>query len=285
MIDQQSLDQINKVISDVSKNGRKLFLTKWWIIWPTLTAIFLAWVPFYGYFYLLGKLDALGFEAADVSPKVYDLIIYFLLGISDFVSVLYAYRFLGFTKSFIVPTIGIGILSLIGFFWWSGKSKITTADNMLQKSDPLTKLLALFARSIIRNAVLIVGLILSLLANIILVWLSIVLLILVPWLIAFSGYVPGKAAGEAILESPICVSYKSNEDFLEDHPNYDRNYFLGCSELSIEGKGISGRRVYVDENSIFFVSNTASYQVSHKGEILYFRPITRLDNSSDAKDD
>jgi hypothetical protein len=91
------------------------------------------------------------------------------------------------------------------------------------------------------------------------------------WLLSLTGYISGLEEGKDIVSDRICEVQHEWKDFEKK-----QGFFHGCSEIKIEKKMVAGKRVYSDKNSTFFVTNKGSYQVNNKGEILYFRPITRL---------
>ena len=101
------------------------------------------------------------------------------------------------------------------------------------------------------------------------------------WLLTMMGYLAGTNDGQKIMENRFCV----NESELEDSDkarDRARGYSYSCAKIEIDGKKMSGKRIYSDNVSTFFMTNDAVYQVSPAGKIIFSRNITRF-KKDDAK--
>jgi hypothetical protein len=284
--------KVEEVRDETVKKYPKPIITKWRVIVSFLLSLFLAWVPFFGYTYLIAYLQMLGFDSVDVNPKIYDLVVLFLEALSrpllKGVAFIDSNMWLAVFKEtlkycWILFSLFIVFSILARFIQWRSRSKsqsTSTANNLIERY--LETLLINSTKNIKALTITALSSVVITISSVAM-WvfgaLFLFAMAVVFWLLAMLGQMAGWDAGKEILKSSIC----SEGDWTE--VEIDKGFVQHCAQIEIKGELVSGKRVFSDSQSTFFVTNQGSYQVSPGGEVLYFRPITRLDDTGNAKDD
>ncbi|MBU2864402.1 hypothetical protein KO489_11160 [Reinekea forsetii] len=273
--------------SDAMKQEKDLlsFVPKIKWIFPILGSALLAFIPFFGYSYLIGRLETYGFSGVDIDPKLYDLVLNALYGVVGPLSDIS--RISVFELFFWVAglTLVVGLFVPIVFAIVSRCSKYVESvkkaegTNVFKLNDDDVQAAGSSWSAFFRLCIFFwykAGQIYFGALLLLLLTLAGALMLM---LLGLSGILLGSGDGKAVIKSSIC----SERDFTE--AEIKQGFAQHCAQIKINGELVSGQRVFSDSKSTFFVTNEGSFQVSPEGAVIYFRPITRLDDSGNAKND
>lgn len=295
----QGLEEQSEEKNGASVHTRKKpLVTKWRVIGSALFAGLLAWIPFFGYTYLIAKLYALGFSGVDVNPKAYDLVV---LALEGFTRPLV--KGIGFIESDVWLTVfketfkyavilfGLFLVFSISFrfFKWRNNNKIKKEKR--DKNVTESAIESILESVFIKSSENIIGFFTSAATAIALAFFSVGVwlfsgfvlftMAIVFWLLAMLGQMAGWADASDINKEKICteriVSTEDNRPVYSDK-EIKNGFALSCAKIEIEGEIVSGHRIFSDQYSTFFITNDGAFQVSTTGKILYQRIITRIDN-------
>jgi hypothetical protein len=287
--------KVEEVRDETVEKYPKPIITKWRVIGSLLFSLFLAWVPFFGYTYLIAMLQSAGFDGVDVNPKVYDLVMFFLAGWTDPI-----------TKGLTIPVLskwwelaqigakgGLGLflfmfmasLFVRGVEYFSYKKLLGAKYNERPKLtlEEMARDLLLDSARDYKSFFILLGY--SIIAGFMSVFSAVMTIYMfiffgaLLWLLAMMGYLAGNEYGKEISSHYVCTDHEWTEVEIK------QGYGKKCAQIQIEGELVSGQRIFSDSQSTFFVTNEGAYQVDPEGKVLYYRPITRLDDSGEAKDD
>lgn len=279
MEDQSTVEVGDKNNDDVRVTEGKSFLVTWRWLWAPAIGIYLAWVPFYGYTYLIKKLEYAGFDGVDINPKTYDLVYYFLEGWTDPITKALSFPDASIPWELVYKIMMFGGLVGLSFILFSFLNRwfsITT-----NKESSVVKPWSIKASKVFINAaysfkdslLLFLGGIVSTSLVVLLEILGLFFIFLLGallWLLALTGVMSGWKSGSELVKNPICNERPWNDSEI------NRGYGHSCSQIKIDGKFKEGHRIYSDSNSTFFVTNEGAYQVNNVGEKIYFKTITRI---------
>lgn len=244
----------------------------WRVLWISFTALLFSFVPFFGYTYLVSKLDGAGFERVNIDPKIYDLVFYaFEAFISPIKSVLTSSIWeavLNVLPRALILGLGMGLIIILTALF------IRVIENRKEKEDSTKLDFPTRVGGVIKNSAysfkdalitLSGGIFMVVIVHffiIVSIFVVIVVLALL-WVLAMQGAGIGYQDGESIINKPICFV---QAEVKEPPP------LIKCSKININGNMKNGKRVYIEGDITYFVTNDGSYQVNTKGEILYFKP-------------
>lgn len=231
-------------------------------------------------------LNGAGFDGIDINPKMYDLVMYFIAGMTTTVAD------------------GLKVSSELDWFelFWSG-AQLTLAiiafvfvmsftfqvveiiERLFSKGvgneAEETTSISSFVNTIVENATKKVrGAVAAVVSLTVLSFMTLLgsvgIFILGNFILAlmliatFEGYEKGIQRGTEYIAKSACIDRDVNQDEIETGFAFD------CPELKIDGEFAKGIRIYSDKNSTFFMTNENVIQVDSSGRSVYERAIERF---------
>ena len=272
------------------------FLTSWqwqWL-WLTVSTCFVAWVPFFGYTYLMAKLERCGFENININSKMYDLVALFLEGwttplvkIAKVPSSTMPEASV-FTK--VVLIAGFIVFSVLMYFSLKlkyAKTRDVQAKSAVSFKEFFQKLYENAAYSVKDAAILLLG---SMFAASVAMTVQCLVPILVLfsgaflWLLSVLGIVAGQNDADLIMAQDICITMtveEMNDRLEQEH----KQYGWGCAQIDIDGEPKYGKRLYSDHAATFFLTNEGAYQIDANGKMVYFKALYRNHSPAEGAQD
>lgn len=240
-----------------------------------------SFVPFTGYAYLNSYLMGAGFSAPVISPSVYELVFYFLIGLGTnfkdfipFMSDQFPWYFV--IEVYLICTLFYCARVLIAKYAITSKESVKEFDpddwmrrRILESADSWFKFF--------KN-----GLILLLFptAGMILIWLLVFTLIFAPWLIGSAGIRAGYQDGADMYEGGVC----SDVDWSEKAEGITK--VRGCVEITLEdGQVKTGHKIYESKDRIYFITNTEALELRKDMSVISRRPFVERVDSHIGNDD
>lgn len=213
-----------------------------------------AYVHFFGFSYLKGKLEALGFDYVDVDLSIQEG---FYIAVEGFYPALISVLKLDFTLEpnlFLVVLIPILLVPLMFYLMQRFSSVIVKASE-----QPIIERV-FYGSQTIKGMILqmpVVGVYIgSVFLSIFILFLGIGLSI---WLLAALGMGAGQAKGKDIFLENVCMDASKTSD--------PYNY-QSCRKIkTAAGRELKGRIIYRNDKYLYLITNDGAYELTNKREV------------------
>lgn len=272
-----------KIENNSNDKPSMLSVFKWRIYIGIILSALLAWIPFFGYSYQVAKLEQVGFYGVDINPKTYDLVGFFLDGVSGGILKILSIEFFDLLKAMSGQALLFSVVGVAAVFYTGYVIRYVKSRKEIKKSPIIFWLKNSIVRSnsIHGAARLFLWSTPAFFISILLVYIAMASIFIffsgVFWLLGVMGEIKGSQAGREILSKHICQEFKWDEQ------ESDIQHVVGCNEVVVkdeknEKETLKGRRLYSDSFSTYFITSDAIYQINGMGEVVFSGSIHQRPN-------
>lgn len=214
-----------------------------------------AYIHFYGFSYLKGKLGGLGFDYVDVNPSIQEGVYLALEGAVPIIESASKYKYLTFDNDILIIMVIPAVIIPIMFYLIQRYIQV-----IVDKSNkPLFEVFFEGCQSL-KGMFLQMPLIALLVGGAYVIFsVAVMSLILIVWLMAAQGINVGHAEGKRISLDGVCI----NPQTLEDPSTYQ-----SCRKVkTAAGQELTGRIIYRNDDYMYFVTNDGAYELTNKREV------------------
>lgn len=213
---------------------------------------------FFGYSYLKGMLQQIGFDYVSLNTLPFENI---YIAIESFLPVMLSIIKSDFSSYFYkVPVIAVlfgGTLVLV-FYFINHSNKKEGSFNLVQYLLDSTKSMLGAAKVFPVISLLMGGVYFAL-------TLAFMGLLIIAYVIAALGMAAGESKGVQLVENAVCVEIKNTQKTVP-----------GCREITLaNGKVIEGIRLFKDDKVTYFITNDAAYELDMNNKVNMSIPIHR----------
>ncbi len=229
----------------------------------SLFGMFATYFHFFGYSYLKAKLEGLGFDYVDVDLSIQESIYIAIEGFAPAIIKLASFEslFQRIDLIVIVFVLGISIPLFFHLIQRNGRSLKSNNKTLFEmyfyQTKSLKSLPLMISTTIIASAAGLTALIVSLVS-----------ILGIAWLIAALGMMAGHKAGRNMFAEGVCFKI----EVLSGEESYQ-----GCRKIRTkDGKNLVGKKVYKNDEYIYFITNSAAYELSKDLSINMFVPYVKV---------
>lgn len=214
-----------------------------------------AYIHFYGFSYLKGKLGGLGFDYVDVNLSLQEGVYMALEGAMPMIESASKYKYLTFDNNILVM-MAIPAVILPVMFYLVQRYIHVIVD---KPNKSLGEMLFEGCKSL-KGMFLQMPLIASLVGGAYVIFsVAVMSLILIVWVMAAKGISVGHAEGKRISLEGVCINPQSSED---------PSTYQSCRKIiTAAGEELTGRVVYRNDDYMYFVTNGGAYELTNKREV------------------
>jgi hypothetical protein len=262
----EDIKNFSKVVKREPANdaAHSLTITNKIFLMGSLFGMFATYFHFFGYSYLKAKLERLGFDYVSIDLGIQESI---YIAIEGFAPAILKLATLGFIYErieilLLILTLGILIPTFFHIIQRNEskilKSKITLFERFIYSAKPLKSLVLLIPATTVALA----GAFTAMIS-------TVIVFILMAWMIAALGMLAGNSKGGDLFSDGVCFS-------VNDKLN-DKSY-QGCREITTkDGKSLVGKKVYRNNEYIYFITNTGAYELTSDLSVSMYIPYVKKD--------
>lgn len=238
-----------------TKPGAGFSIPRLLLLIGSLLGLPTAYIHFYGFSYLKGKLDGLGFDYVDVNLSIQEGVYLALEGAIPIIESASKYKYLTFDNNILIMMVIPAVIIPIMFYLIQRYIQV-----IVDKSNkPLFEVFFEGCQSL-KGMFLQMPLIAFLVGGAYVIFsVAVMSLILIVWVMAAQGINVGHKEGKRISLEGVCVAPKT----LEDSSTYQY-----CRKIkTAAGQELIGRIIYRNDDYMYFVTNDGAYELTIKREV------------------
>lgn len=238
-----------------TKPGAGFSIPRLLLLIGSLLGLPTAYIHFYGFSYLKGKLGGLGFDYVDVNLSIQEGVYMALEGSAPLVLNAVKYEYLTFDNNILIIMLIPAIIVPIMFYLTQRYIQVIVD----KPNKPLFEVFFEGCQSL-KGMFLQMPLIALLVGGAYVIFsVAVMSLILIVWVMAAQGIDVGHKEGKRLSVEGVCAAPKT----LDDPSTYQ-----SCRKIkTAAGKELTGRIIYRNNDYMYFVTNAGAYELTNKREV------------------